>query len=132
MAHALDTLTERDMVVRALQASRGQLVYLLKSRPATAADQKAAVPWWRSARWFLRQWWRKQPLSEALLAADTSGRDLLAPMAARHPWALVGGAVVAGGVLAWAMPRHLQRWVLPLLVVEARRFGASVLAQVLR
>jgi hypothetical protein len=130
MAQTLDILQARDHAVRRLQASRGDLVRLLQAPPAGGTT--AGAPLWRSARWFLRRWWRGHPMSEAANALEAVGRQQLAPMAARHPWALLGGAAVAGGVLAWAWPRQLQRWVLPFLAVEARRGVAALLAQALR
>ena len=130
MAQALDILTARDNAVRQLQASRGDLVGLLQAPQAEGAG--ASAPLWRSARWFLRRWWRGHPVNEAATLLEAVGRQQLAPVAARHPWVLLGGAALAGGALAWALPRHLQRWILPLLAIEARRLAAALLAQALR
>ena len=130
MAQALDTLSARDNAVRDLQASRGALVGLLQAPQAEGSS--ASAPLWRSARWFLRRWWRGHPMSEALTVLEAVGRHKLAPLAARHPWAVLGGAVLGGGVLAWALPRHFSRWLWPLLAVEARRLSSALLAQALR
>ena len=130
MAPTLDTVKERDNAVRQLQASRGDLVRLLQA-PQTAAGG-AAAPLWRSARWLLRRWWRGQPISQAATLLQAVARQQLAPTVARHPWALLGAAAVGGGVLAWALPRHFGRWLLPLLALEARRLALALLAQAVR
>ena len=130
MALTLDTLHARDNAVRQLQASRGDLVRLLQA--PQPAGRGSSAPLWRSARWFLGRWWRGQPLSEAATLLQAVARQQLAPTAARHPWALLGVAALGGGVLAWALPRHFSRWLLPLLVVEARRLTLALLAQAVR
>jgi hypothetical protein len=53
-------------------------------------------------------WWSKQPLRAVALAAADAAKAVLQPIAQRHPWALVAGAVALGGALAWTKP---WRWV---------------------
>ena len=122
-----DTLQARDNVVRQLQASRGELVRLLQSPQGESAS--ASTPLWRSARWFLRRWWRGHPLHGAASVAEALARQKLAPTAARHPWLLLGGAALGGGVLAWALPRHFRSWLLPVLAVESRRLASALLVR---
>lgn len=38
------------------------------------------------------------------LAAKGAVNDALKPIAQRHPWALVGGALAVGGLVAWSRP----------------------------
>jgi hypothetical protein len=58
-----------------------------------------------------KAWWHKQPLGAAgILLADALKAVIeakLAPLAQRHPLALVCGAAALGGLLVWARP---WRW----------------------
>ncbi len=53
-------------------------------------------------------WWFKQPLRAVGMAAADAAKAVLQPIAQRHPLALVAGALVLGGALAWSRP---WRWV---------------------
>ena len=57
---------------------------------------------------YLRRWWRRHPLYATFHMADEAGRDMLRPVAQRHPWLLLGGATVLGVVIGRARP---WRWV---------------------
>ncbi len=73
-------------------------------------------------------WWTRQPLSLALTLATETGKVVLQPVAQRHPYGLVFGAAVVGGLLAFTRP---WRWIstpalmsglLPQLVAEVIKF----------
>lgn len=55
----------------------------------------------------LATWWRKQPLRVGYLVACETTNILVQPYARRHPYRLVLGAAVAGGLLALVRP---WRW----------------------
>ena len=57
----------------------------------------------------LRTWWAKHPLHLAGELGVDAARAVLQPLARSHPLALVLGALLLGGVLAWARP---WRWIL--------------------
>jgi hypothetical protein len=57
----------------------------------------------------VRHWWSGHPLRAAAGLAAGVTTLALRPLAARHPWGLVAGAVVLGGLLAWTRP---WRWTL--------------------
>ena len=52
-------------------------------------------------------WWRQQPLVVAARVAEPVARHALTPLAQRHPLALIGVSVVAGGLLVRLRP---WRW----------------------
>lgn len=84
--------------LRELPAGGDSASYLadLKSQPVTALLFELA-----------RAWWHKQPTRVAgTLLADTV-KAAVAPLALRHPLALVCGAAALGGLLVWARP---WRW----------------------
>jgi hypothetical protein len=66
------------------------------------------VPVARVAARYLRRWWRRHPLHATAELGDQLGREVLTPTAEKHPWMLLGGAVIAGAVLARLRP---WRWV---------------------
>jgi hypothetical protein len=53
-------------------------------------------------------WWARQPLRVALSLAAETGTVMLQPTAQKHPFKLVLGAAVAGGLLAAVRP---WRWI---------------------
>ncbi len=57
----------------------------------------------------VRDWWAKHPLHLAGEMGAEAARSVLRPVALRHPLALVLGALLLGGVLAWTRP---WRWIL--------------------
>jgi hypothetical protein len=75
-----------------------------------------------------QNWWAKQPLHSALTQVAEAVKVVLQPIAQRHPYRLVLGAAVAGGLLVLARP---WRWIsapalaaglLPALVAELMKF----------
>lgn len=55
----------------------------------------------------LRSWWNSHPLHVGGTAAVDVANAVLRPVAQRHPWGLIVGAVAVGGLLAWTRP---WRW----------------------
>jgi len=53
---------------------------------------------------YMRRWWARHPWRATAQLADEAGRELLRPIAKRHPWMLLGGAVVAGVVIGRLRP----------------------------
>jgi hypothetical protein len=53
-------------------------------------------------------WWANHPLRPAASVGNSLIRDAVAPLARRHPFSVVAGALVLGGVLAWLKP---WRWI---------------------
>ena len=139
------TADPRARLVLQMQASRGELARLFappapgQAGPGVASGGGregvgSASPsrLWRSGLWFLRRWWRGHPLHAPAEALQASGREWLAPVAATRPWALLGGAALCGGVLAWAAPRSLRGWALPVLGIVVRRAGVAFISAALR
>jgi len=56
---------------------------------------------------YMRRWWARHPWRATAQLADEAGRELLRPVAKRHPWMLLGGAVVAGIVIGRLRPWRL-------------------------
>ncbi|ARN21649.1 hypothetical protein [Piscinibacter gummiphilus] len=56
---------------------------------------------------YMRRWWARHPWRATAQLADEAGRELLRPIAKRHPWMLLGGAVVAGIVIGRLRPWRL-------------------------
>lgn len=57
----------------------------------------------------VRSWWTQHPLRVTSMVAAEATSALVRPVAQRHPLALVLGALVLGGMLAWSRP---WRWIL--------------------
>jgi hypothetical protein len=55
----------------------------------------------------LGAWWQQHPAHKASTAAADAAKVALVPVAQKHPWALVGGALVLGALFAWSKP---WRW----------------------
>ncbi|HET9977228.1 MAG TPA: hypothetical protein VFQ20_07325 [Burkholderiaceae bacterium] len=55
----------------------------------------------------LGQWWSRHPLRFAATLAASATKAAVQPFAERHPWRLLAGACVVGGLLAWSRP---WRW----------------------
>ncbi len=73
-------------------------------------DSLSDVPIGAVAARYLRRWWRRHPLRATAELGNELGRELLAPAAAKHPWLVLGGAVVAGVLLSRLKPwRWLSR-----------------------
>lgn len=60
------------------------------------------------------QWWTKHPLNLASRLVGDAANAAVKPVAERHPFALVAGAAVVGGVLGWSRP---WRWIMKSAVV---------------
>jgi len=52
----------------------------------------------------VQSWWGQHPMRVASLVAADASKTFLRPIIQRNPIALVVGAVVVGGLLAWARP----------------------------
>jgi len=80
-------------------------------RPAAPAaggvDAWSAIPGIDALFDTVRGWWADHPLRPALLLALQATQTAVAPLAQRHPLALVSAALVAGGLFAWSRP---WRW----------------------
>jgi hypothetical protein len=55
-------------------------------------------------------WWVRHPLRPAVVLASAVLTVTIRPLARRHPLALVAGALVAGGLIAWIRPWRPLRW----------------------
>ncbi len=55
----------------------------------------------------LTHWWARHPLHVAAVVAADTATAVVRPMAQRHPWRLVLGAALVGGVIVWSRP---WRW----------------------
>lgn len=55
----------------------------------------------------LGAWWARSPLRLVGQMGAQAADKLARPIAQRHPWQMVGGALLSGAVLAWARP---WRW----------------------
>ena len=62
------------------------------------------VPVGAVAARYLRRWWRRHPLRATAELGGELGREFLAPTAGKHPWLLLGGAVIAGALLSRLRP----------------------------
>jgi hypothetical protein len=108
-----------------LAASRARLLLSLQAPPAqaNAGERKAAgapghaplAAAWRSIPGALilsdalGAWWAQHPAHKASTVAAGAAKEVLAPVAQKHPWALVSVAIVLGGVFVWSRP---WRWAL--------------------
>jgi hypothetical protein len=112
-----------------LAASRGRLLLSLQAPPvqtaagagtgqAGAAPSKLQSPIaaaWRSIPGALifsdavAAWWAQHPAHKASAVAASAAKEVLAPVAQKHPLALVSVAMVLGGVFVWSRP---WRWAL--------------------
>jgi len=59
-----------------------------------------------------QQWWAGHPLRINTLMALSAAQAVVQPLARRHPLALVSGAFLIGGLLAWRRP---WGWIKPAL-----------------
>ena len=89
--------------VRPDDADRGDPPWL-----SALVDSLSDVPIGAVAARYLRRWWRRHPLRATAELGEELGRELLGPAAEKHPWLVLGGAVVAGALLSRLRP---WRWV---------------------
>ena len=73
-------------------------------RPAAWWQGLAALPGAGIAIDAVQQWWARHPLRATTQMAFHAARGAVQPIAQRHPWALVLGAGLVGGLLAWRRP----------------------------
>ncbi len=78
-------------------------------RPARAAAQTGLdaltdIPGVAILVAMIRRRWSGHPLRAVATVAAGAATTALKPLAARHPWGLVAGALVLGGLLVWAAP----------------------------
>jgi hypothetical protein len=80
----------------------------------------------------ISSWWANHPLHPAAGLAEGIARDAVAPLARRHPKAMVAGAVVAGALIVWARPwRWLPKLFKPALFTGIlSQMASHVIAQV--
>lgn len=105
-----------------LSRSREQLRLSLHEAPAEPGDPGLRHPAAGARTWIdaltdipgaavvvdmVRHWWSGHPLRAVATVAAGAATVAIKPLAARHPWELVAGALVLGGLLAWARP---WRW----------------------
>jgi hypothetical protein len=74
---------------------------------ATHADAPVQSPVAQLIVDTVRAVWAPRPLAHAIDAAAQVGRAALRPVAQNHPWGLVSGAALAGGLLVASRP---WRW----------------------
>lgn len=102
-----------------LERSRERLRQVLAPPPQPAADSadgSSGRSWEQRLRDIpgigtvidvVKVWWQQHPLHAVGIVASEVGRTTLRPIARRHPFALVGVALLAGVLLAWARPWRL-------------------------
>jgi hypothetical protein len=71
-----------------------------------------------------KTWWARHPYRQAAQTVADVAKAAVLPTAQRHPLALVAGAFVVGGVLAWSRP---WRWLPTSALIAA--LLAKVMAQ---
>jgi len=72
------------------------------------ADSLSDIPAATIAVRWAKRWWAHHPWRATADFASVAARELVRPVALKHPWMLVGGAVLAGGVLVRLRP---WRWI---------------------
>jgi len=102
-----------------LTLSRERMRLALRGPPsASGGGTSAPVGWLDSLKALpgaglvvdaVQQWWRRHPLYVASQGIADGAKAVLQPLVQRHPFALVAGALVLGGLLAWSRP---WRWAL--------------------
>jgi hypothetical protein len=106
-----------------LAASRARIAGWLEQHGGRRRGKRAKAPddtedpsWW--AEWrshpiagvvveAVLGWWAAHPLRAALVVGDAALRDTLAPLARKHPVAMVGGALLVGAMVARTRPWRL-------------------------
>ncbi|MBY0236163.1 MAG: hypothetical protein K2W93_14380 [Burkholderiaceae bacterium] len=105
--------TSASAALARLALSRTRLQQGLRDRPAGNAEladclaDLKAMPATGLLMALARAWWQKQPLNGVVSLLAQSAKAGLAPLAKKHPLALVCLGAAAGGLLVWARP---WRW----------------------
>lgn len=105
--------TSTSAALARLALSRTRLQQGLRDRPAGNAEladclaDLKAMPATGLLMALARAWWQKQPLNGVISLLAQSVKAGLAPLAKKHPLALVCLGAAAGGLLVWARP---WRW----------------------
>jgi hypothetical protein len=87
-----------------LEQSRGRLQAALLPVPG---GPDPVPPWLLGA---LARWWAPHPLHQALVLLRALADAWARPVAARHPTALLGGALAFGAAVALARPWRWLAW----------------------
>jgi len=72
------------------------------------ADSLADVPAATIAMRWVKRWWRHHPWRATVDVFSAAGHELAKPIASKHPWILLFGSVLAGGLLVKLRP---WKWV---------------------
>jgi len=72
------------------------------------ADSLADVPAATIAMRWVKRWWRHHPWRATVDVFSAAGHELAKPIANKHPWMLLLGSVLAGGLLIKLRP---WKWV---------------------
>lgn len=112
-------VSAREQALARLEGSRQALRQVLRPQsassagaghaPSAAGSTASFAPWVDGAGLaavlqLLRQTWQQHPLHDAYRATAEVGNAALRPLAQRHPYALVAGALAVGAVLGWVVP----------------------------
>lgn len=115
-------LSPKERLAASRESIREALVKASKPLPPDAARSSPQEPGWLgtlgdalsdlpaaaiAVRW-LRRWWAGHPWRSTLEFARDAGQELAAPLAKKHPWWLLVGALVGGMLLTRAKP---WRWI---------------------
>jgi hypothetical protein len=92
-------------------------------------DELKAIPGVGIVVQALSAWWAQYPFNTASAMALDAANAVAKPLATRHPLALVAGALLLGGMLAWSRP---WRWILKpaLFAGLMAQLSAKLVAQV--
>lgn len=78
------------------------------SAPATTSPTGlSSIPGYALGLEAIKFWWSRHPLRLAATLLATTANATIKPVAQRNPVALVAGAFVIGGLIAWARPWRL-------------------------
>jgi len=129
-----------------LAQSRERLRQALSGPSSTPGESSAGrpAPWWQSLAALpgagividaVEQWWARHPLRVTAQIALDAARGAVQPIAQRHPWALVLGAGLVGGLLVgrrpwgWVLKPALFAGLLQQLLISSLKAQAQVVAR---